>query len=98
MGARAAPAIGRGPGIERSCGDLIPVLSFYCVQGKSLGEDLQQYVGACQGHTDTFRNSQAPRYISKYTPHLVPQSMILNLSVMRSYWTPAGTSLWGMEL
>lgn len=83
--------------MERSCGDLIPALSFYCVWGKSLGEDLQQYVGACQGHTDIFRNSQAPKCVSKYVHCLVLQSTILNLSVMRSYWMPAGTPLWGME-
>lgn len=84
--------------MERSCGDLIPALSFYCMQGKSLGEDFQQYVGACQGHTDSFRNSWAPKYISKYVLRLVPRSTILNLSVMRSYWMPAGTPPCGMEL
>lgn len=84
--------------MERSCGDLIPAFSFYCMQGKSLGEDFQQYVGACQGHTDSFRNSWAPKYVSKYVLHLVPHSMILNLSVMRSYWMPAGTPPCGMEL
>lgn len=98
MAASTAPAIGEGPGVERSCGDLIPALSFYCVQGKSLGEDLQQYVGACQGLTDLFRNCQAPKDVSKYASRLFPHSTILNLSVMRSYWMPAGTPLWGMEL
>lgn len=32
----AAPAIGWGLGLERSCGDLSPVLGFLCVQAKSL--------------------------------------------------------------